>query len=350
MKKNCFIVILLFFLISPLCAMDDISLYINGLESIIQEKSPQAKASFNELIEQHPNSEFRFKANDFLYDLNNEVEKGGTVPFYLANLATLSYTSFKILDIFDVEQDSLTIGLSGLMGVGLGITSSYLLSKDHPISPELYSRIITNQTVSMGNLLYLQGILHNFDLFSDYDAEKKILLSSQLLTLNSSMFLSYFGLRDKELQKGKGFFSLQSYAWANYYYWLGTFLFDVENSTTNLIIGMTITDLAYFSSLPIWNKLEWSSTRSGLVSVGGIGGALIGLFTNLIIEEFVPLNQKTIVSVIMGTSLAGKILATYFTRNLDSNKNKQIANNNLITPYPIITAKNEFGVGFLCSF
>jgi len=348
MKKNCFILFILFILLSPLCASDDISLYINGLESIIQENTPQAKESFNELVEQYPSSEYHFKANDFLYKLNNKVDNLGIVPFYLGNLATLSYSSLKLLDIFDIEQDSLSIGLSGLSGVGLGISSSYLLSKDHPISSELYLRIITNQTVSMGNFLYLQGILYNYDLFSNYDTEEKFLLSSQLVTLNSSLFLSYFGLRNKELQKGKGFFGLQSYAWANYYYWLGTILFDAQNSTNKLLLGMALSDIAYFSSFPIWNKIEWSSTRSGLVSVGGLGGALIGFFANLIIDEIVPLNEKTVASVVMGSSLAGKILTTYLTRNLDSKTSKQVADSNMIIPYPIFNSNYEIGLGFHC--
>ena len=111
---------------------------------------------------------------------------------------------------------------------------------------------------------------------------------------------------------------------------------------------MALTDLAYFSSFSVWDKLEWSSTRSGLVSVGGIGGALIGFFTNLILEEYISLNEKTVASFVMGTSLAGKILVTYLTRNLDNEENKQIASKETITAYPIFTANNEIGVGFHC--
>jgi len=348
MKKNCFIVFLLFILFTPLFASDDISLYINGLESIIQEDTPQAKESFNQLVELYPDSEYHFKANDFLFELNNKVDNLGIVPFYLGNLATLSYSSLKILDIFEIEQDSLSIGLAGLSGVGLGLASSYFLSKDYPISSELYLRIFTNQALSMGNFLYLQGILYNYDLFSDYQSEEKFLLSSQLVTLNSSLFLSYFGLRNKELEKGQGFFGLQSYAWANYYYWLSTVLFDGINSTNKLLLGMTLSDIAYFTSFPIWNKIEWSSTRSGLVSVGGLGGALVGFFANLIINEIVPVNEKTTAAVVMGSSLAGKMLTTYLTRNLDSKTNKQGEDNNTITPYPIFSSNNELGIGFHC--
>lgn len=347
MKNKFFIIILLFIAVSSLSARDDTSLYIDGLESIIQKDTPKAQLSFNELVIQHPNSEYYYKANNFLDNLNNKVDNLGIVPFYLGNLATLSYSSFRILDLFDVEQDSLTAGLSGLTGVGLGIGSSYLLSKDNPISDELYWRIITNQTIAMGNFIYLELLSYNFDLFgSDYETEEKVLLSSQLLTLNSSLFLTYFGLRNKELEKGKGFFGLQSYLWANFYYWAGTILFESENTTNNLLLGMTLTDIAYFSSLKVWDKIEWSSTRSGLVSVGGLGGALIGFFTNMIIDDFVSLDEKVITSIVMGTSLAGKILTTYLTRNIDINRDNKIASSNMITPYPVFTANNEFGVGF----
>ena len=348
MKKNYFIAFLLFILITSLCASNDTSLYINGLESIIQKDNPQAKESFNELLEQHPNSEYNFKASNLLSKLNLNVENSGIVPFYLGNLATLSYSSYRLLNLFEIDQSPLSIGISGLSGVGLGITSSYLMSKNFPISSELYWRIITNQIVSTSNFLYLQAISYGFDLFDNYDTQEKFLLSSQLLTLNGSLFLSYFGLRDKELQKGKGFFSLQSYAWANFYYWLGAIFFETPSSTNKFLLGMALTDIAYFSSFPVWNKIEWSSTRSGLVSVGGIGGALIGFFTNLIFEEFISLNEKTVASVVMGTSLAGKILVTYLTRNLDNENIKQIAENKTLTPYPIFTANNEIGIGFHC--
>jgi len=348
MRKNCIMLFLLFILISPLCANNDTSLYINGLESIIQKDTSQAKESFNTLIEDYPNSEFNFKASNLLSQLNQKVENSGIVPFYLGNLATLSYSSYRLLDLLEIDQNPLSIGISGLSGVGLGISSSYLLSKNFPISSELYWRIITNQIVSMGNFFYLQGITYGFDLFNNYQTQEKFLLSSQLATLNGSLFLSYFGLRNKELQKGKGFFSLQSYAWANYYYWLSTIFFDSPSSTNKLLLGMALTDLAYFSSFSVWDKLEWSSTRSGLVSVGGIGGALIGFFTNLILEEYISLNEKTVASFVMGTSLAGKILVTYLTRNLDNEENKQIASKETITAYPIFTANNEIGVGFHC--
>lgn len=75
MKNKFFIIILLFIAVSSLSARDDTSLYIDGLESIIQKDTPKAQLSFNELVIQHPNSEYYYKANNFLDNLNNKVDK-----------------------------------------------------------------------------------------------------------------------------------------------------------------------------------------------------------------------------------------------------------------------------------
>ncbi len=350
MRKKIFIIVLLFVLSYPLFANNDVSLYIDGLESMVQEDSGKAKASFNTLVNQFPNSQYHLKASDYLYKLNNKVDNSGIVPFYSNNLATLSYTSFLLLDLFNVDQNSITVGLAGLAGVGLGLGNAYLLSKDQPISSEFYSRIMSNQAVSMGNFLYLQGLAYEYDIFNgNTDLEEKVLLASQLATLNGSLLLSYYGLKDKELQKGKGWFGLQTYAWANYYYWLSTFLFESTSLKNTLALGLGVTDVAYLGSLLLWDQIKWSSSRSGLVSVGGLGGALVGYFATLLLDGM-NLDTKTNISIVMGSSLAGKIFTTYLTRNLDSNSsnNDKIAMSDKIMPYPIINGNNEFGIGFNC--
>ncbi|MGD1823676.1 MAG: hypothetical protein ACPKM0_13055 [Pleomorphochaeta sp.] len=346
MRKNYLILFVLFIILSPLSAKDDTSLYINGLEAIIEENESEAKESFSELIDLYPSSKYQFNASNYLFDLNNAKDNSGIVPFYLNNIATITYTAFGINSLLEIEQDTLTIGLTGLAGVGGGLGLSSLLAKDYEITKELFTRMATNQTVAMGNYYYLQGILYDQDLIGDTATEDKIVLASQLATLNGSLYLSYFGLRDKELEKGKGFFGFQSYAWANYYYWLSTLLFEMDDTTTQLGLAMGISDLAYIGSFPLWDKLQWSGARSGLVSVGGIGGALIGLFTNLIVENFVTLDVKQVTSIVLGGTLLGQAYSVYLTRNMGSNRYSKIADNNLIMPYPIIKANNEYGIGF----
>lgn len=347
MKRYVLIMFILLLIISPLSASDDTILYIEGLESLIDENNDQAKSAFDQLIIEYPDSAYKIKASNFLYNINNKVDNSGMVPFYLGNLSTLTYSSLRVLDLFDIEFDSLSIGLTGLTGVGLGLTTSYLLSKDNPISFDFYSNIITNQVIAMGNFYYLQGISLENELFEDEVIEEKAFLTAQLATLNGSLFLSYYALKDKEIKKGKAFFGLQAYSWTNYYYWLSTFLFDNLDTTNTLLIGMGLTDLSYYGSLKLWDKIEWSSARSGLVSIGGIGGALIGVFTNLILDDFVSINQKTYTSIIMGTTLTGQILASYFTRNIDKKSPSKVAINNVLTPYPIIKSNNEIGIGFI---
>lgn len=346
MKKKIFIVLILFISASHLFANDDASLYINGLESIIQEKNKDAIESFDQLVKFYPRSKYQQKANDYLFSLQNKKDNSGIVPFYLNNIATLTYTAFSLSNLLELPSDSLSIGLTGLAGVGSGMGISSLLSKDYEITSELYSRMASNQSVVMGNYFYLFGILFEEGILGSGDYDDKITQASQLAALNGSLYLSYFGLRDKELEKGKGFFNLQSYAWANYYYFLTSIMLEREFNTTDLLIGMGVSDLAYLGSMPLWDKIKWSGTRSGLVSVGGLGGALIGSFSTLILENFVDLDFKTITGIIMGSTLVGQIYATYLTRNIDKNKKENIASNNQFMPYPIIKANNEVGLGF----
>jgi hypothetical protein len=248
--------------------------------------------------------------------------------------------------LLELPTDSLSIGLTGLTGVGAGIGVSLQLSKEYEITSELYIRLATNQTVAMGNYLYLLEALYDQEILGYGQYDDKITQASQLAALNGSFYLSYFGLRNKELEKGKGFFGFQSYAWANYYYWLTALMFQMEFNTTDLLLGMGITNLAYFGSQPLWDTIKWSGTRSGLVSIGGLGGALIGAFSYLILENFVDVEVEVASGIFMGSTLIGQIYATYLTRNIDKNKEFNVATSNQIMPYLIIKANNEVGVGF----
>ncbi len=346
MKKRLFIVLLLFIITSSLYANNDVTLYINGLESIIQEKDAEAIDSFEQIVDLYPRSKYQLKASDYLFSLNNKKDNSGIVPFYLNNIAGLTYTAFGLANLLELPSDTLSIGLTGLAGVGAGIGVSSQLSKDYEITSELYSRMATTQTVTMGNYYYLLGVLLEEEILGNGEYDDKITQASSLAALNGSLYLSYFGLRDKELEKGKGFFGFQSYAWANYYYWLTALMLEMEFNSTQLLIGMGVSDLAYFGSQPLWDNLQWSGTRSGLISVGGIGGALIGVFTNLILESFVDLTVQSTTGIIMGSTLAGQIYTTYLTRNIDKNKASNVASSSQIMPYPIIKANNEVGVGF----
>ena len=153
MKKRLFIVIILFIATSSLYASDDVSLYINGLESIIQEKDKAAVDSFEQLVDLYPNSKYQVKASDYLFSLNNKKDNSGIVPFYIHNIGTLTYTAFSLLNLFELPSDSLSIGLTGLAGVGAGFGVSSQLSKDYEITSELYARIAKNQKVANGNYL-----------------------------------------------------------------------------------------------------------------------------------------------------------------------------------------------------
>lgn len=337
----------------------DTTLYIEGLESLVQENTVLAESSFMKLIDQYPRSIYSAKASRFLDELQNHVDNSGIVTFYLGNLATATYTAMMVPTLFDIDNGALTYGLAGIAGVGLGLAGSASMAADYPITAGLSWWITSAQLISLGNYFYLNGIIDLRDLVGD--ASSDVFLGGQLLTLNGSLIGSYFALRDKNVSKGKGSFILQSYLWANAYYWMGTVITDRHDPKINSTIGIAVTDLALAGSFSLWDKLRWRPMRTGLVSVGGLGGALLGWFSTMIVDEIVPLESSDKFSIIMGSSIAGQAITIYLTSDLrpepdysgtdTANRDEHGADDatSAIAFFPVRTDDGDTGMRLLCS-
>jgi hypothetical protein len=261
--------------------------------------------------------------------------------------------------LFDIDKGAFTYGLAGIAGVGLGLAGSASMAADYPITAGLSWWITSAQLISLGNYFYLNGIIDLRDLVGD--AASDVFLSGQLLTLNGSLIGSYFALRDKNVSKGKVSFILQSYLWANAYYWMGTMITDRHDPKINSTIGIAVTDLALAGSFSLWDRLRWTPMRTGLVSIGGLGGALLGWFSNMIVDEIVPLENSEAFSIIMGSSIAGQAIATYLTSDLKPepdypgmntakrDEHDTVTSSSAIALFPVRTDDGDTGMRFLCS-
>ncbi|NQT58389.1 MAG: hypothetical protein HQ557_05350 [Bacteroidetes bacterium] len=136
--------------------------------------------------------------------------------------------------------------------------------------------------------------------------------------------------------EGQGSFMLHSYFWANFYYLLfSQGILEFDDSKTTSIGGLITTDLAVYGSLKLWETLNWSSLRTGLVTVGGLGGGLIGFFTTMILEEIASPDSRVQVSIMIASAAAGQAAAVWLTRNMEpelSGKDYQISLSPIILP------------------
>lgn len=294
----------------------DTTLYIKGLEALVKDSSDLAENSFSELVEAYPKSSYYSKASEYLSDIRNTVDNSGIVSLYITNLAVSTYTMVMLPGVFDFDGGPIMYGLTGLAGVGLGIGSSILMSENYPITSGLDWWIESSQLIANGNYLYLNGIIDMEDFFGEYAGNA--FLAGQLLTTNASRYGTYFALRGKPVSAGKASFMLQSYLWANAYYWLGTILLDSTDLKTNATVGLAVTDTVLLGSLPLWDTLQWSPMRSGLVSVGGLGGALVGWFSTMILEEVLSFDTKTYVGMIMASTALGQAAGVYLTSGMEN--------------------------------
>lgn len=346
MKKIVVLILLIGICILPgLFAQEntDTSLYIGGLELLLEENTNQAQESFSLLLDEFPGSQYAASSRRRLLELQNVEDNSGIVTFYLGNLATATYISMMLPPLFGYSLDAIMAGVTGLAGVGTGLGSAWLMSKDHPISSAQDWWIESTQLISLGNYLYLTGIVEPYTIW-DYPLSYKLELGGQLLTLLGSRAAAYTMFKDSAPPEGQGSFMLHSYFWANYYYLLfAGGILEIDDSKTASICGIITTDLAVYGSVRLWEQLNWSPLRTGLVTVGGLGGGLIGFFTTMILDELASPDSKVQVSIMIASAAAGQAAAVWLTREMEpvsSDKDYEIS----LTPI-ILPEKLGFQVG-----
>ncbi len=338
----------------PLAAEDldnGTALYIEGLELLIDDRLDPALMNFQELVDEYPGSIYANRAGTYLRELRSSRDNSGIVTFYLGNLVTATYTAMQLPTIFNYELDPVLAGITGLTGVGTGLGSAWLMTKDSPMNSAQDWWIESTQLISLGNYLYLTGIVEPYTIW-EYDTALKIELGGQLLTLLGSRIGAWAAFRNSSPPRGQGAFMLQGYAWANFYYLLfAGGVLEWDDSRGVSIAGMVISDLAAYGSTQLWQQLEWSPLRTGLVSVGGLGGGLIGVFTSLILEELIELDSRMLVGLVLASTMAGQAAAVHFTRDMpaESGWENRIAEQTEITILPQL-GKDSIGAAIRISY
>jgi len=341
MKKISLVLFFLLLIFSALPAEDAISLYIEGLESLTEDNNESAEFYFKNLVENHPESPYSFKAQNYLNKFSIENDNSGLVRLYFNNMLALSYSACTLPLLFD-SDNNLVYGFAGLAGLGLGAFSSYMMSKNNSISSSLEWWVTSSEIVAFGNYLYLSSGIGLAQLFK---SGEKVDFLGRVAVINSSLFGSFYYFKDKEFSKDKCLFGLQSYLWANYYYFMVSGMLEGGNE----FAGMLWSDAVYAGSFPLWDKLQWSSTRTNFITVGGMGGILAGGFTTLILGNLIELNNLEFFGIFCAGALAGQITAVLLTKNIpDKNEEVNMGKTNSISVFPVFTANKELGVSIHC--
>ena len=97
-------------------------------------------------------------------------------------------------------------------------------------------------------------------------------------------------------------------------------IFNSTNDNLNYSLGILVPDLAALGSYYLWSRAGWSVQRTGIISISGLGGLLTGIFANMIIAEAENFNPSSTMtsSIILGSSLAGKIIGIYATSKMEA--------------------------------
>jgi hypothetical protein len=328
-KRTC---LMLMFLLTAAAAAGenpDTSVYIKGLESFAADDFDLAKSRFEQLLESYPESPYAEAAARYLAGSLSRPDTGGIVTFYAGNLATAVYTAVRLPELLDYELDTVLFGVTGLAGVTAGLGSAWLMAKDYPVSSSTDWWIESTQLTALGNYIYLSRIIDPVARWG-YPAGYKANLAGQLTTLLGSRAGAYFGFRENPPPKGQGSFMLHSYAWANLYYQLIVKgIFEYETRPAVDIGALIATDLAAAGSLRLWEGLQWSPLRTGLVTVGGLGGGLVGFFSVMILDELTSLDSRINVGLVTALAMAGKVTAAVLTRTMEDDNSTYGRNGDL---------------------
>lgn len=328
-------------------------LYTQALEKLLTAETPEAVILFNRLLAQYPDTPLRGKAEMYLGMYANKLDRSGGIPFYLGWLGTGIFAAESIPVLFNIRNIYLYSGM-GILGVGSGLWAAYMLSRDQNMSAGQDLWIETTMAVTMLNLFFTLQIGEELFITPWREAAGEdwtkiteiddlwwdINYASLLTVAVSSRLLTYRQVSGQTPSLGRIGFIALSYAWAHSYYWLTMIgVFDSENQVLNNALGIIIPDAIAVGSYFFWERLGWSLTRSGIVTVGGLGGHLIAGFVNLSLTELIDAYPtEAIFALQMGFSLGAKFLTAHLTRNMDNDlKYNSIMEAKQLSVYPVIT-------------
>ncbi len=318
-------------------------IYISALEMLLDSRTEQAVVLFRKLITEYPESSLRAGAEEYLIDLESSTDHSGIVSFYLGNILTAELFSVGTPMLFDITEPVI-LGGTGILGIGAGIWTAWLMSngRDMSFGQDLWIEFI--EILSMANFQF------TYFLYSDLleePAATKTMIGGQIAVSLLSRAGTYFYIRDKEITTGRVSTVIHSYIWSHYYYWITMLgLVKSEDLKLNMTLAAVLPDAAAAGTFFLWDSLGWSFARSGLVSLGGLGGALMGGFANLIIGGITEeLPEEMVALTMIVCTLAGHISAGFLTSGLEADFEASAVKSGDLMVFPEFSS-GRFGVNF----
>lgn len=315
-----------------------------GLELLLDDKTEEAIIVLEEVISEYPSTEAAKKAKEYIEKITSKLDRSGIISFYLGNMITSTWAANSIPMILDIEN-GIILGTTGIIGVGAGVYSSWLMSRniDMSLGRDLWIEFIESAAVT--NFQYAYSIFG--DNITDSNIREKINIGGQTVTSLVSRGLTYNYITDKDPSSGRVFTIINAYAWSQYYLWVSlSEIFNSTNNDLNYSLGILIPDLAALGTYYLWNNTGWSVQRTGIISVSGLGGLLTGIFLTMIIAEAGDFSPSSAMnsSIILGSSLAGKIIGVYATSNMESDSK---ADKSLFANINFAPLVSQSGTGFM---
>ena len=317
--------------------------YALGLELLVEDETEGGRQILQELVSDYPETAAAAKAREYLNEHPPRPDRSGIVTFYLGNMLTTTWAASSLPLILEKDSD-LALGTAGLIGVGSGIYTSYLMTRgrDMSLGQDLWIEFI--EAAAVANFQYAWNAFG--DAVEDESVREKINIGGQTFTALTSRGLTYWNVLDKKPSRGRIFTMINTYAWSQLYYWIiMTEIIGSENTSLNNSLAVVVPDLAAVGSYFLWEKVDWSLQRAGIISVSGLGGMLTGIFSTMVISEsfdFEP-GQEVSNSIILCCSLAGQALGALVTSGMEPDSAAEKEPDTLISFAPAVRPE---GTGF----
>jgi hypothetical protein len=315
----------------------DTELYLRGLELIVQGSVSEAMVLMRQLVELYPQSPYIGKAEALLDRYGSQLDRSGIVPFYILNLLTMVSIA-EALPAFLGTTDTLVLGLSGLAATGAGIGASYLLSRDRDLSfgQELWmenAELLTTMNYSLLYDLVAPPGDPNWSRFKGLGAA---------ITAVAARAGAFALVGDSSLPPGKPAFTMVNYVlvWLYTSAYL-TFVLQSPDHTFNNLVTFAVPTAAAAGSFFLWDVLRWPDYRTGLTALGALGGALTGIFADLVVARLVPtVDLRNLVGIAIGTAIAGQILTSALTEGIPDEPSRAKA----LSVRPQVDSRGSIGV------
>ncbi|HTO21143.1 MAG TPA: hypothetical protein VMQ10_01570 [Spirochaetia bacterium] len=291
----------------------DAELYLRGLELIVQGSISDAIVPLRQLVDFYPGSPFASRAEALLEKYASRLDRSGIVPFYILNLMTMVSVA-EALPSFLGTSDTLVLGLSGLAATGAGIGVSWLLSHDRDISfgQELWmesAQLVTTLDFSILYDLAAPPGDPNWVRFKGLGAA---------VAAVAARVGAYALAGGSALPSGQPAFIMVNYAlsWVYTSAFL-TFVLQSPDKTFNSVVSFGLPTAVAAGSWVLWGVLRWPDYRTGLTALGALGGALTGIFADLVVLRLAPtVDTRSLFGIAIGTALAGQVLTAFLTQGI----------------------------------